>query len=221
MMILEELQLPYTTHTIPFDEIKGAFFTSKNPNGRAPAMEDPNNGLVIWESGAIIQYIIETYDKECKLTHGPGTLERHLENQYMHFQMSGQGPYYGQAMWFASYHPEDVPSAKERYLKEVNRVLGVLDKILEKNEWLVGTKCTYADISFMAWDYMIPLILEKNGKQEEWARMEADFPNWWKWHMKLRARPAVKKVNDFVDKKVIEFKEAQRKKQEEEAAAKK
>jgi glutathione S-transferase len=59
---------------------------------------DPNTNLTLLESGAIIQYLEEVYDKEKKLTYD--TLnERQLLNQFLHFQMSGQGPYFGQCGW--------------------------------------------------------------------------------------------------------------------------
>lgn len=65
------------------------------------AIEDPNTGLTLWDSGAIIQYLIEQYGTERKLTYG--TLkEKHLLNQWLMFQMSGQGPYYGQNGWYIS-----------------------------------------------------------------------------------------------------------------------
>lgn len=56
--------------------------------------------------------------------------------------MSGQGPYFGQAAWFAMWHPEKLPSAIERYRKEVLRVVGVLNSHLEGKEFVVGDKLT-------------------------------------------------------------------------------
>ena len=47
------------------------------------------------------------------------------------------------------YHPEKIPSAIERYQKEILRVLGVLESVLSKQEWLVGGKLTIADLSFI------------------------------------------------------------------------
>jgi glutathione S-transferase len=58
-------------------------------------------------------------------------------------------PYYGQAIWFSKYHPEKIQSAIERYQKEIIRVLGVLESVLSKQEWLVGGKMTIADVSFI------------------------------------------------------------------------
>lgn len=57
-------------------------------------------------------------------------------------------PYYGQAFWF-KHLSETIPSALERYQKEIIRVLGVLESVLSKSEWLVGGKCTIADLSFI------------------------------------------------------------------------
>ncbi len=58
-------------------------------------------------------------------------------------------PYFGQAGWFKLFHPEPVPSAIERYQKEILRVWGVLEGVLSKREWLVSGKCTIADLSFI------------------------------------------------------------------------
>lgn len=64
-------------------------FTKINPNGRLPAIEDPNTNLTLWESGAIVEYLVENYDKENKLTF-TGLPEKYHLKQYLHFQMSGQ-----------------------------------------------------------------------------------------------------------------------------------
>lgn len=67
--------------------------------------------------------------------------------------LAGHGPYFGQATWFARFHPEKIQSAIDRYVTEIFRVLGVLDTALRRNNtgWLVGEKCTYADLSFVTW----------------------------------------------------------------------
>lgn len=62
-------------------------------------IEDPNRDLVLWESGAVLTYLVQEYDKAQTLTHGEGNEVHHL-NQWLYFQASGQGPYYGQAAWY-------------------------------------------------------------------------------------------------------------------------
>lgn len=62
---------------------------------------------------------------------------------------SSYSPYFGQAVWFIRSHPEKVPSAIERYQKEILRVLGVLESVLSKQEWLVGGRFTVTDLSFV------------------------------------------------------------------------
>lgn len=69
--------------------------TLANQSNPSTAIVDPNTNLILWESGAIIQYLEEEYDKDKKLT-CDSMQERQLLNQWLHFQMSGQGPYYGQ-----------------------------------------------------------------------------------------------------------------------------
>lgn len=101
--------------------IKQEPFISLNPNGRVPVIKDPNTGITLWESGAIVEYLVETYDKEKKMTFDSFP-EKYLLKQYLHFQMSGQGPYYGQLGWFSFFHPEKIESAISRYEEQTFRV---------------------------------------------------------------------------------------------------
>ncbi|KAL2862399.1 glutathione S-transferase family protein [Aspergillus lucknowensis] len=187
-IILEELNLPYTLKPVPKAEVKDEPFISVNPNGRVPAIEDPNTGITIWESGAIMEYLIETYDKDHTISFERGSEEYFHAKQYLHFQMSGQGPYFGQAVWFVTFHPEKIPSAQERYLNEVKRVTGVLEKVLEGKEYLVGGKFSYADAAFVPWYGIVPTYTAGT------FDLEKEFPNVKAWLDRLRARPTVAKV---------------------------
>lgn len=89
-IILEELGLKYDTKIMDFTELKKDPFEKINPNGRVPAIEDPNTGINLWESGAIIEYLLETYDTENKLSYTKAP-EKFQQLQWLHFQMSGQG----------------------------------------------------------------------------------------------------------------------------------
>jgi glutathione S-transferase len=53
---------------------------------------------VLWESGAVLTYLVQEYDKNHTLTYGGGN-KVHQINQWLFFQTSGQGPYFGQAAW--------------------------------------------------------------------------------------------------------------------------
>ncbi|EKM51819.1 uncharacterized protein PHACADRAFT_262181 [Phanerochaete carnosa HHB-10118-sp] len=189
--IFEELGLTYESIYFDFqkNEQKAPEFTKYNPNGRIPAIIDHgNNDFVVWESNAITQYIVDKYDKQRKLSIAPGTDDYYAQLQWLYFQASGQGPYFGQVGWFTFYHPEKVPSAVERYRNETKRVFGVLESVLSKQEWLVGDRLTVADISFVPWNIAATTRLLEN------FEFEKEFPATAKWHNKLFERPAVKKV---------------------------
>ena len=100
------------------------------------------------ESNAILTYLVDKYDPEHKIS-ASNDADKYHQLQYLFFQSSGQGPYFGQAAWFANWHPEKLPSAIERYKKEILRVFGVLESVLSKQEWLAGDKATIADLSFI------------------------------------------------------------------------
>ena len=196
--LLKELSLPYETVDIQLSEVKNPSYIAVNPNGRIPAIYDPNTDLTLWESGAIIEYLIETYDKSYKFSFPVGTPEYLHAKQWLYFQVTGQGPYYGQAAWFKRYHHEQLPSAIERYVKEVNRVTGVLEERLKKQKeefggkgdgpWLVGNKISYADIAFVQYQRIQPFILDKEEYEVE------KYPEVKGWLEKMLAREAIKKA---------------------------
>ena len=79
--------------------------------------------------------------------------------------MCAHSPYYGQAGWYMLFATEKIPSALERYQKEVLRVLGVLDSVLSKKQWLVGDKCSVADLSFITYVLVSgPLVTVGRGR---------------------------------------------------------
>ncbi|KAI0356332.1 glutathione S-transferase C-terminal-like protein [Trametes cingulata] len=191
--VLEELGLTYESKYLDFskNEQKNAEHTALNPNGRIPTLVDHQNGdFAIWESNAILLYLQEKYDKENKLgVSNPN--DKFTLLQWLFFQASGQGPYFGQAFWFLKYHPENLPSAIERYQKETVRVYTVLEGVLSKQEWLVGGKPTIADLAFITWNRAAFNVVLKDFQN---VNVEKDFPSVWKWHKKLEERPAVAKV---------------------------
>ncbi|KXT04583.1 hypothetical protein AC578_8741 [Pseudocercospora eumusae] len=198
-IILEELGVPYETEYMDFGDLKKEPFLSKNPNGRTPALEDPNTGVTTWESGAIIDYLLDVYDKQHKLSYTESP-QKYEQICWRDFQMSGQGPYFGQKAWFTHFHSEKgITSAIERYGKEIDRVQSVIDAHLTKtgNEYLCGNKVCYADLMFVPWNAMLGFI--HPDFEKEW---KTKYPKSYEWHQKLIARPAVKKCLDEKAKKM-------------------
>ncbi|KAF5864387.1 glutathione S- transferase, nitrogen catabolite repression regulator [Aspergillus alliaceus] len=196
-IVLEELGLPYETRFVNFTDVKKEPYINLNPNGRLPAIEDPNMSITLFESGAIVEYLVEHYDPENKL-HYTETAAKYQTKAWLHFQASGQGPYYGQASWFTRFHPERIPSAIERYGNEIRRVTGVLESVLKTREWLVGDKCTYADLCFLPWQRWA----SKYATNPE--TLDEDFPHVAAWYKKLTSRVAVRKVFKDQDRAIEE-----------------
>ena len=65
-------------------DMKKPPFEAITPNGRVPAIEDPNTGITLWESGAIIEYLVQTYDSKAALTY-TSSPERFYVSQWPHF----------------------------------------------------------------------------------------------------------------------------------------
>jgi glutathione S-transferase len=108
---------------------------------------------------------------------------------------TGQGPYYGQATWFARFHPEKIPSAIERYTNEIDRVISVLELGLAKTGtgWLVGDKCTFADLSFVTWNLVGEGLLAELGKDRG---LEEKYPRYVAWTQSLGERDDVSRIRD-------------------------
>ncbi|KAI0490131.1 thioredoxin-like protein [Xylaria cf. heliscus] len=197
-MVLEELGLPYDFKLIEFEEMKQEAFLKVNPNGRVPAIHDPNTDLTLWESGPIVEYLVEQYDKDHKISYDSFPEKHHIK-QWIAYQISGQGPYYGQGVWFSFFHQEKVPSAVERYFKEAERVRSVVDlhlsrragekqgeRVADKDVWLVGDKLTVADLSWFIWEQIIQFVMERTGA----SIPKGKYPHYEAWYKKIEERPS-------------------------------
>ena len=132
-IMLEETGLAYEAHRI--DILRGdsqtAEYLSLNPNGKLPAIIDPDGpggeALALWESGAILVYLAEKTGQFL-----PRGAKRYETIQWLMFQMSAVGPIFGQVGWFHRFAGRDIkdPRPKARYVKEAKRLLSVLDERL-------------------------------------------------------------------------------------------
>ncbi|KAK4526531.1 hypothetical protein GAYE_SCF25G4447 [Galdieria yellowstonensis] len=180
-IMLEELQVPYELHKIDFSkkEQKEEWFLALNPNGRIPVIKDKQNGLVLFESGAILVYLAEKYDLKL---YGETPEERYKTLQWVMFQMGGIGPMQGQANVFYRYAPEKIPYAIERYQKETRRLYEVLETALKGKEYITG-KYSIADIACYPWVV-----------RHDWAGVSVEgLPNVQAWLERIGKRPAVQR----------------------------
>ena len=154
-IMLEETGLPYEPHRVDFDknEQTSPEFLSLNPNGKIPAIIDPDGPggrpLPLFESGAILQYLAE---KTGKLL--PADAARRYETiQWLHFQMGGIGPMFGQVGYFNKFAGREIADKRplERYVAEAKRLLRVMEQRLAGRSWIMGEEYTIADISMLGW----------------------------------------------------------------------
>jgi GSH-dependent disulfide-bond oxidoreductase len=154
-IMLEEIGLPYEPHTINIgkNETFTPEYLSLNPNGKIPAIIDPDGPggvpLGLFESGAILQYLAE---KTGKLL--PADAARRYETlQWVHFQMSAVGPMFGQVGYFYKFAGREIADKRplERYVAESKRLLGVLERRLDGRQWIMDDRYTIADISLLGW----------------------------------------------------------------------
>ncbi|KAI1082139.1 glutathione-s-transferase [Whalleya microplaca] len=188
-LVLEELGLPYETKYLEFPEAKVEPYLSLNPNGKLPTIQDPNQNVVLFESGAIIEYLVEQYDKDSKLSHS-SVQERFLARSWLHLHASSPGPACGYKVWMGRLYKADQIGAANEYLgNEIKRVLGVINNHLAKTggPYLLGSKCSYADLVFVPHYSMLTVFLPDYDPASE-------FPHFASWLGTLKERPVVKKV---------------------------
>jgi len=154
-IMLEEIGLPYEPHLVSFDsqDQRSPAFLSLNPNGKIPAIIDPNGPdgrpLALFESGAILCYLAERTGQLLPRD----AAGRYETLQWLMFQMSAVGPMFGQLGFFHKFAGKDYEDKRprDRYVAEVRRLLAVLDGRLADRAWLLGDAYTIADIATFPW----------------------------------------------------------------------
>ena len=182
-IFLEETRIPY--RIVPVDISRGDQFQPDflriSPNNRIPAIIDhaPVDGgapISVFESGAILLYLAEKIGQYI-----PSDPRGRAETlQWLFWQMAGLGPMAGQNHHFSLYAPEKIPYAIDRYVKETNRLYGVLDRRLSDREFVAGD---YSIADMAAYPWIVP-----------WQRQQqnlGEFPRLERWFETIRARPAV------------------------------
>jgi GSH-dependent disulfide-bond oxidoreductase len=182
-MLLEEAELNYSIHPIDIsagDQFRPEFLAF-SPNNRMPAIIDtaPADGgeaIPVFESGAILTYLAEKIGRFLpRDVRGKKTVM-----EWLFWQVGGLGPMAGQNHHFGQYAQQKIPYAIDRYVKETNRLYGVLDRRLAGRSFIAGDDYTIADMASYPW--IVP-----------WQRQQQDleeFPNLSRWFASVAARPA-------------------------------
>jgi len=192
-LFLEETALPY--QVLPVNIGKGEQFRPEflaiAPNNRIPAIVDhaPTDGgapVSVFESGAILLYLAEKTGRFIA-----SDLRGRTETlQWLFWQMGGLGPMAGQNHHFSQYAPEHIPYAIERYVKETNRLYGVMDRRLTDRAFLAGEAYSIADMAAYPW-------VASHHKQSQ--KLE-DFPNLHRWFRTIAERPATQRAYAIVER---------------------
>ncbi len=154
-IMLEETGLPYEPHRVSFErgEQRSPEFLALNPNGKIPAILDPQGPggkpLALFESGAILVYLAGKTGRFLPADEAA----RFRTLQWLMFQMGGIGPMFGQVGFFHKFGGKDFEDKRprDRYVAEARRLLGVLEARLRDHEWLASDEYTIADIATFPW----------------------------------------------------------------------
>ncbi|MDQ6435806.1 glutathione S-transferase N-terminal domain-containing protein [Mesorhizobium sp. LHD-90] len=161
---LEEIGIPYEPHLINImkNETWTPDFLSLNPNGKIPAILDPDGPgskpLALFESGAILLYLAE----KTGLLLPSDPARRYETIEWVFFQMGGIGPMFGQLGFFYKFAGKDISDKRplERYRDESKRLLGVLETRLAGRQWIMDDDYTIADISMLGWVRTLKVFYE-------------------------------------------------------------
>ncbi len=185
-IFLEEAELDYQIHPVNIgkgDQFKPEFLKI-SPNNRMPAIVDtmPVDGgesISIFESGAILLYLAEKTKKFL-----PSNLRnRKTVSEWLFWQIGGLGPMAGQNHHFSQYAPEKITYAIDRYIRETNRLYGVLNNQLAGKDYIAG-EYSIADMACYPW--IVP-----HAKQQQNLN---DFPHLKRWFNNIASRSAVIKA---------------------------
>jgi GST-like protein len=153
--MLEETGLVYEPHRIDIlaNENQDSAFLALNPNGKIPAIFDPDGPsgrpLALFESGAILIYLADKTGRF--LSADPNA--RYETIQWLMWQMGGVGPMFGQVGFFNKFAGKGYEDKRprDRYATESARLLGVLDERLATRQWVMDYGYSIADISLLGW----------------------------------------------------------------------
>ena len=186
-IMLEEIGYEYkvTKVNINEDEQFKDEFKKISPFSKIPVIIDHENGLSVFESGAILIYLADKYNKFYEVK------DRNIINQWLMAQMGTIGPMLGQHHQFHHYNPGKSQFGEERFFKIAKRLYGELDERLSLSKYLAGDEYTIADIATWPWI-----------ARHEWHDIGLkNYKNLSRWYIDISKREAVIKGYQFMNKK--------------------
>ena len=188
-IMLEETGLPYRVHAVDItaDQQFDPAFLAISPNNKIPAIvdEEPDRErLTRFESGAILSYLA---DKSGMLLPPPGP-ERWSVYEWLYWSIGGPGPMLGQLNFFAVRSKNKAPLAIDRFRKEGERLLGVLEKRLSSQDYIGAPEYSIADIASYPW-----IEEARTAMAEPLGDAFASSPAVRDWLARVGERAAVKK----------------------------
>lgn len=192
-IMLEETGLPYEGHRVSLSDsdVKSDAFVSLNPNGKIPAIIDPNGpdgkAMGLFESGAILVYLAQKTGQ----FGGADTAERMQILQWVMFQMGGAGPMFGQLGFFVKFAGREIedPRPRDRYIAEAGRLLGVLERRMAGRDWIADSY-SIADMALCPWLGALDFYGARD--MVGWG----DCPNVQAYFERFMNRPAVQRAQD-------------------------
>jgi GST-like protein len=187
VIALEELELPYERRHVGV--FIGENFTDEfralNPFAKAPVLlDETSGGAPIFESGAILIYLAETYGPHLLAPSGP---QRWETLKWLMAQVANVGPIFGQHNHFRR-NPQRAPYAAERFRRTMAEIYRILDRRLAESAFLAGDSYSIADIATYPW----AKYLRRHGMTAE------ECPHLVEWVDRIKARPAVERAAKVV-----------------------
>ena len=185
-ILLEEIGCDYkvTAMDLSKDDQFKANFKKISPFSKIPVIIDHENLKSVFESGAILMYLAEKYNKFYDVN------DRNVINQWLMAQMGTVGPMLGQHHQFHHYNPGKSKFGEERYFNIAKRLYKDLDEHLSDSDFLAGKKYSIADIATFPWI-----------ARHEWHDIGLkNYKNLSRWYESISKRDAVIKGFDCLKK---------------------
>jgi glutathione S-transferase len=185
LWLLEELELPFELVTVPFTAPARDFFSQQTPLGKIPTLEDEDEGVVMCESGAILQYILERHGNgRLEPAHGDPARAAYL--QWLHFAEATAYPPIGILVWLTRYR--DDASEHVALFDDVRHRaasgLGFVERAIGDGPWLLGDAFTAADV-MMGFTLLAARLL---------GLLDERYPRLHGYLARLEARPALQRA---------------------------